>query len=743
MALTNIIPPSLKNPVCELQLKKTNNPNTLGVPFNFSNLDCAGTVDIITAGITEIKRNAFGSIYNVAVELGPVAISPTNTEWNSVFTDPINNGHGNIQNVTTRVYSDFATALNNSVGANILITPLVMHDLITDQYYLFTFTQWTSGGGAPVEAIGQLDTSTYPPSNGTVVTIGTRTYTYNSGTNDWTNLEANSFPDINDAINFDSLTQVYTDYGSPIITISPFPSLGVCGNSIITTVAPVQAGFAFATPTLVGGVGGGGGFQYTRTEVVLGAVICSGRIVFDDNTWIDTAPTQNGTPFRVAMYNAAGNGLTESLIEMSPVVNLTPVNNLTGSVDCLIIGTNIIATNAVKSFAYGSNLNLQNANECFVVAHNNVTFDASGAFSCIVLGNLCTFTNGNSGVYVVGDTNTFNNVDYSAVFGQNNSITNTTFSTITGAYNVLTSSTNTTIAGRTNTVSNGSNSAVYGHNNSQVLVANYVLLGRNNTNAVTANTVNVLNTNSGLKITSTGFSGIGGIGFAPAVRFHVKGTDDASGTNSFRVDNLSGAILLTVNNQGGLSAFSTPANANGAISSWSTNSALTGGANQNAGGLNAVHTGVGYNNSVFYGISVQNRTAGVRGAGLGSGILFGMTHNAGVFSNARIKSYYVVDPAIAVDSAFGIETLIAGVAAERFTFNKDNFGVAITAPTARVHIRGVDALVNYALKVENNIGGGILSARNDGRINMAALPISNVGLIAGDLWNNAGVINIV
>lgn len=200
MALTDIRPPALKNPVCTLQMQKVTIPavpNTLGVPVNFVHTDNGPEIDVITVGVTEIFRDASGPIYNIAVEGFPTpGVSPLNTEWNSVFTDPTNNGHANIQNVTTRVYSDFVTALNGQVGVNVLSTPLVMHDLITNKYYLFTFTQWTQAAG-------------------------------------------------------------------------------------------------------------GGGFAYTRTEVILGSPaipICDGTIHFDDGSMMDTAPVVIGLPIERYVY---------------------------------------------------------------------------------------------------------------------------------------------------------------------------------------------------------------------------------------------------------------------------------------------------------------------------------------------------------------------------------------------------------------------------------------------------------
>jgi len=584
----------LQNPVCEIQMQKIQNPNTLGTPVNFVHTDNGPEVDVITAGVTEFFRDAAQSIYNIAVEgfyTNPT--SPQNTEWNSVYTDAINNGHANIQNLQSRTYGDFYTALNSSIGNFVLTTPLVMHDLITDKYYLFTFTQWTSGGG-------------------------------------------------------------------------------------------------------------GGGFQYTRTEVVIGSVICSGRIYFDDGTWIDTAPTSGtGTPFRVAMFNSAGNGLTESLIECSPVTNVG-TNVLTGSVDCLVVGNNISAINASTSFIYGSNSNIDNASECFVVGHNNVDFSgASSVFSCIVLGNLTTFLGDNAGVYSLGDTNAYNNVSYSAVFGQNNTVTSTSFSTINGAYNILTTSTGTTIVGRSNSVTGGSNSTLSGYANSinnpntssvfghqNVIGASLnstVLLGKsNNSSALVAGNVHVLNTNFGLKIT-TAFAGIGGAGFNPTVKWHVKGTTSMLGTALTRFENAVNNASLLLNDDGNL-----------------------------------------YLNSPQF-TGFQWQVAGV---------------SAFQIITTSVNAVKFRLPANLTYNNKTNDFISGGIDNGNYFFQKEQATVPFVV-SAKVHIRGIDNATNYAVKVESDAGTNLLSVRNDGRINVSSLPVSNVGLIAGDLWNNGGVVNIV
>ena len=125
-------------------------PFILGTPVGFVKTDYGSEIDVIEIGQTEITRGVSQSIFNIAVEPNYQVGSPTNTEWNSQYTDPSNNGFGDLSDVGARTYGNFVDALNGSVGNYVLSTPLVMHDLSTDKYYAFTFTGWTmdaAGGG--------------------------------------------------------------------------------------------------------------------------------------------------------------------------------------------------------------------------------------------------------------------------------------------------------------------------------------------------------------------------------------------------------------------------------------------------------------------------------------------------------------------------------------------------------------------------------------------------------------------
>lgn len=66
--------------------------------------------------------------------------------------------------------------------------------------------------------------------------------------------------------------------------------------------------------------------------------------------------------------------------------------------------------------------------------------------------------------------------------------------------------------------------------------------------------------------------------------------------------------------------------------------------------------------------------------------------------------------------------------------NKPNIGIAISSPTAKLHIKGIDSTSsNYAFKVDNSTTN-MFSIRNDGIINASALPTSNAGLSTGDFY---------
>lgn len=119
-------------------------------PVDFTRPDYEpNVVDVLSAGVHIGRKNNGGQIYNVLTEPSANSgVSPEHTKWNSIYTDSRigYSGYKDLSNLESRVFNDFANALGNNVGVNILGTDLIMWDLTTDLYYEVNFTDWTSGG---------------------------------------------------------------------------------------------------------------------------------------------------------------------------------------------------------------------------------------------------------------------------------------------------------------------------------------------------------------------------------------------------------------------------------------------------------------------------------------------------------------------------------------------------------------------------------------------------------------------
>lgn len=119
----------------------------LGPVVNFAKRLGSDDVDEIIPLALTLNRGATGGIYNRDREIGYFPTSPADTEWNSIYTDPVNNGHGNLSNINDRIYGTWVEALDNQAGNVILSTPLVMRHIPTGRTWLFTFTDWGVGFG--------------------------------------------------------------------------------------------------------------------------------------------------------------------------------------------------------------------------------------------------------------------------------------------------------------------------------------------------------------------------------------------------------------------------------------------------------------------------------------------------------------------------------------------------------------------------------------------------------------------
>ena len=71
--------------------------------------------------------------------------------------------------------------------------------------------------------------------------------------------------------------------------------------------------------------------------------------------------------------------------------------------------------------------------------------------------------------------------------------------------------------------------------------------------------------------------------------------------------------------------------------------------------------------------------------------------------------------------------------------------IGATAAGAKLDVRAQGGLSNdLAFRVRNSTNtANLLVVKGDGVLNAASLPTSAIGLTAGDIWNNGGVLNII
>lgn len=120
----------------------------------FTKVDYATDVDVIIPGVLEITRGNNRGIYNAAVESSydrDDNTSPANTEWNSQETDPTNYGWLDVNNITTRIYDNWADASDYWPTGNVENqVEFVMRETTSGRYWQVQFLQWTenaAGGG--------------------------------------------------------------------------------------------------------------------------------------------------------------------------------------------------------------------------------------------------------------------------------------------------------------------------------------------------------------------------------------------------------------------------------------------------------------------------------------------------------------------------------------------------------------------------------------------------------------------
>jgi hypothetical protein len=310
--------------VCSLTLHKD---VVLGTMVDFIQLDGATNVDVITNDLQIRRDNVEGSnqwLFNPLSESNGTLTSPTNSSWFHYTGNP--DDLLNIQNLS---YKTFYDAVTSSIGSfsNLPSTTWFMKD-DQNQYWAIFFVSWSPDSQPASQSFNYLNWSGNEIPDGTIVTIGTRTYTYNLTNNEWTNLETNSYTNLEDCINNDTLSEVNASlglntFGSILVTAK---IAGVSGNSITTTVVP-NIELAFFTPTLTGGSDAiiGGGVNYQRIQII---ILCDGSIHFPDGTTQTTAPSiiQNEgvslPPRPLVDYIGTGVDVTDDAINNKTIVNI-------------------------------------------------------------------------------------------------------------------------------------------------------------------------------------------------------------------------------------------------------------------------------------------------------------------------------------------------------------------------------------------------------------------------------------
>jgi hypothetical protein len=89
--------------------------NSLGPAITFTKVNYGSEIDVIVPSVLEIARDANGGIYNIISEVSwNGSVSPADTEWNSIYTEP-NNGQNFAYN---KIGSGFAqNVIGNDFGA--------------------------------------------------------------------------------------------------------------------------------------------------------------------------------------------------------------------------------------------------------------------------------------------------------------------------------------------------------------------------------------------------------------------------------------------------------------------------------------------------------------------------------------------------------------------------------------------------------------------------------------------------
>ena len=185
-----------------------------------------------------------------------------------------------------------------------------------------------------------------------------------------------------------------------------------------------------------------------------------------------------GAPDRIAKFNALGNNVIDSLGFSSPL-NSRGISVLTGADNSFIFGGENDLSNTIDSFLTGYGSSIVNSNAIYLLGTRLIS-DGGANAGVAVLGFANSLIGDNTGVYIVGDSNTFDNSGFSSIIGEQNDYLNSFNSLIQGLFNSISNSDGVGVFGNQNVIDLSNAVIVNGTLNNLVSCVNSALLGQSN-----------------------------------------------------------------------------------------------------------------------------------------------------------------------------------------------------------------------------------------------------------------------
>jgi hypothetical protein len=214
--------------------------------------------------------------------------------------------------------------------------------------------------------------------------------------------------------------------------------------------------------------------------------------------------------------------------------------------------------------------------------------------------------------------------------------------------------------------------------------------------------------NNVVKVTSEGNMGLSIT--SPTARLHVKGSDATSANYAARLEDISGGIIFNARNDRTVGINTLTNDPTSALTVFGDinigNQILN-----NGGGANIFSSSQNKHGVVIYRSGTDDIYSAF--AISDGGTFYYRVNKSGEMQiNSQQNSFISPTPAVL-----------------------GNLGIGTSAPTARLHIIGIDqSLGNQALKVQDSLGNNLLLITNNGRMLMPQLNVTNAGVFSGELY---------